>query len=220
MSRSSAWIASLVWAPARHQKIDETRSSASPESSSAASVLSIVGASGLPAIASISPHAPPAPRRRPARNRRRRCGVKSGRPSGPVHAVSGWRRGRRLRCWLRSWGWIVRMRGRADGDVGAPGAPQPSRRPLAIEPIAAVAIAMRSVGVAVVGDAALRVLADQAVVDLERLADQYVVLGEIVAGEHGGRRRRRSSRPCAGCRRRRWRCAIRPSCRGIQTCSA
>ncbi|OWK21102.1 hypothetical protein AJ88_21115 [Mesorhizobium amorphae CCBAU 01583] len=39
MSRSSAWIASLVWAPARHQKIDETWSSGSPASSSAASVL-------------------------------------------------------------------------------------------------------------------------------------------------------------------------------------
>jgi hypothetical protein len=32
MSRSSAWIASLLWAPARHQKIDETWSSASPPS--------------------------------------------------------------------------------------------------------------------------------------------------------------------------------------------
>jgi hypothetical protein len=38
MSRSMAWMASLVWAPARHQKIDETWSSASPPSSSAASV--------------------------------------------------------------------------------------------------------------------------------------------------------------------------------------
>ncbi len=54
MSRSTAWIVSLVCAPARFQKIEETRSSASPESSSAASVLSMVGASALPAIASIS----------------------------------------------------------------------------------------------------------------------------------------------------------------------
>ncbi len=54
ISRSTAWIASLVWAPARHQKIEDTRSSASPESSSAASVLAIVGGSGEPAMASIS----------------------------------------------------------------------------------------------------------------------------------------------------------------------
>ncbi len=50
ISRSSAWIASLVLAPALHQKIDETRSSGSPESSSAANVFSTVGASALPAI--------------------------------------------------------------------------------------------------------------------------------------------------------------------------
>ena len=90
MSRSIAWIASLVWAPARHQKIDETRSSASPASSSACSVLSMVGGSALPAMASISascafsaasntgPKSPSAMRE------------KSGRPSGPVQCVSGW----------------------------------------------------------------------------------------------------------------------------------
>ena len=54
MSRSTDWIRSLVCAPARSQKIDETRFSASPESSSAASVLSMVGAAGLSAIAAIS----------------------------------------------------------------------------------------------------------------------------------------------------------------------
>ena len=90
MSRSTAWIASLVWAPARHQKIDETWSSGSPASSSAASVLSIVGASALSAIASIS---------RLMRGQRRvedrrekspsPMREKSGRPSGPFHGVSG-----------------------------------------------------------------------------------------------------------------------------------
>ena len=47
MSRSTDWIRSLVWAPARSQKIDDTWFSASPESSSAASVLSIVGGIGI-----------------------------------------------------------------------------------------------------------------------------------------------------------------------------
>ncbi len=54
ISRSIAWIVSLVLAPALHQKIDETRSSGSPASSIAASVFSIVGCSGLLAIASMS----------------------------------------------------------------------------------------------------------------------------------------------------------------------
>ena len=44
----------VVFAPAMHQKIAETRLSASPDSCSAASVLPIVGSSPLEAIASIS----------------------------------------------------------------------------------------------------------------------------------------------------------------------
>ncbi len=89
-SRSSARMASLVWAPARSQNIDEAWSSACPDSSSAASVFSIVGASASLAIASISSAWAASAASITGAKSASSIFVKSGRPSGPVQAVSGW----------------------------------------------------------------------------------------------------------------------------------
>ncbi len=90
ISRSMAWICSLVWAPARHQKIADTRSSGSPASSSAASVFSMVAASELPAIASISASCALSAASNTGPKSPSPMREKSGRPSGPSQWVSGW----------------------------------------------------------------------------------------------------------------------------------
>ena len=105
ISRSIAWIVSLVCAPARHQKIDETRSSGRPTSSSAASVFSIVGSSGLSAIASIS-----APMRGKCRVENRAESIvgdaaknPAGRAARPMRSA-GCGRGRRVSSWAADEG--------------------------------------------------------------------------------------------------------------------
>src|SRR5690606_25425953 len=73
-----------------HQKMAETRDSASPESSSAASVFSIVGASRLVAIASISASCAARAASKTGAKSESAMRPNSGRPSGPFQTAKGW----------------------------------------------------------------------------------------------------------------------------------